>query len=204
MKVNKFWLITITYCLLPIAFALSLSLFIRRLPDIGQPESNQFQWIYSGHPVSQTITPQHNGLNVITTYLKNVSIRNQEPFTFELRDRTGIIRTINLTGYNIGDGDNVRFQFPPIMNSANLTLTLTLTSNSQKVSAIGVGYSESAQSIAYQTFYFPTSRILILKSVINNFVYGLANLCFIILFFGLGFLSCLFAKNTFNRSNSIL
>lgn len=189
MKINKFWILTIFYCLIPIAFALSLSFFVRRLPDVGQPLSNQFLWIYSGHPVSQTITPGHDGLNVINIYLKNVSLRNQDPFTFTLSDSSGIIRTISLTGYNIGDGDNVRFQFPPIMNSANLPLTLKLTSDSPQNTAIGVGFSDSAKSIAFQSSYFPTSRFTVLKSVFLSFFQHLFNLRFLITFFGFFYLA---------------
>jgi hypothetical protein len=179
MLKNKFWLLTIAYCLVPIAFALSLGLLVRRLPDVNQPQSNQFLWIYSGHPVSQTFVPRHDGLNVINIYLKNVSLRNQDPFTFTLSDSSEVLRQINLTGYNIGDGDNVRFQFPPIMNSANLPLTLKLTSDSPQNIAIGAGFSESAKSIAFQSFYFPTSRLSVLKAVAVNFIKNIFQIRFI-------------------------
>jgi hypothetical protein len=181
MKTNKYWIITIAYCLLPIAFGLSLSLFIRRLPDVSQPLSGQWQWIYSGHPVSQTITPRHDGLNVITVYLKNVSLRNQDPFYFTLADASGVIRKIDINGYNIGDGDNVRFQFLPIFDSKNLTLIFTLTSSSPQSAAIGAGFSDSAGSLAYQTYYFPTSRMVVLETAAGDFTNRLLRPRFILL-----------------------
>lgn len=185
MKKYKYWLLTIAYCLLPIAFALSLSLFVRRLPDIGQSRENTQVWVYSGHPVSQSFTPHNDGLNVVTVYLKNVTLRNQDPFKFELSDSSGIIREINLSGYNIGDGDNVRFQFDPIPDSANRPFTFTFTSDSPSEIAIGVGFSEPAGSVAYQTYYFPSSRLQVLKHTATAFLKNLANIRFIITFVSL-------------------
>lgn len=176
MKKYRFWLLTTIYCLIPIVFALSLSLFVRRLPDVGQAHENTQVWIYSGHPVSHTFIPRNNGLNVITVYLKNVSLRNQDPLIFRLSDNSVVIREINLSGYNVGDGDNVRFQFDPVMNSKGLPLTLTLTSDSPQSVAIGVGFSEPAQSIAYQTYYYPTSRLQVIKSATLTFIRNLFNM----------------------------
>jgi len=195
MKINKYWLITITYCLIAVAFALCLSLLVRRLPDTGQPQVEKEIWVYSGHPVSQTITPVHDGFNVITIYLRNIGLRNQDPFLFQISDSTGVIRSISLTGYNIGDGDNVRFQFPPIMNSKNLRYTLTFSSESPHSTAIGIGYSDKAQSIAYQTFYYPTSRVSVIKSTTLTFLANLFHLKLIILFpvlFYLALIPCSF------------
>ena len=174
-KVNIFWLLFSVFSFLPVIFALSMSLFVRRLPDVGQPHENTQVWVYKDHPISQTFTPKNNGLNVITIYLKNVSLRNQEPFKFVLSDKSVPIREINLSGYNIGDGDNVRFQFDPIMNSKDLPLTLTLSSDSSQSKAIGVGFSEPSQSIAYLTYYYPTSRLQVLKTVTISFIRKLFN-----------------------------
>jgi hypothetical protein len=185
-KINVYWLLITGYCLLAVAFGLSLSLFVHRLPDVGQPLVEKELWVYSSHPVSQEIIPQNNGLHVITVYLRNVALRNQDPFLFELSDSSGVIRSIRLTGYNIGDGDNVRFQFNPIMNSKDNPLTLTLTSNSSQKIAIGVGYSDAARSIAYQSFYYPTNRLSILKSTAVNFLHSLFQLRFMIIFVILG------------------
>jgi len=198
MKINKIWLIAFAYCLLPISFALSLTLFVRRQPDIGQPQENTQTWIYSGHQVTQSFTPRNNGLNIITIYLKNVSLRNRDPFLFQLSDANGILRTIRINGYNIGDGDNVRFQFDPVADSGNKQFTLTLSSESPKELAVGVGFSEVAESIAFQTYYFPTSRI---NGVISNtieFTRSLFQPVLIIFFFTTGLFAFLFAKKLFN------
>ncbi len=48
---------TIAYCLVPIVFALGLSLLVRRLPDTGQSQVEKEIWVYSGHPVSQDYYP---------------------------------------------------------------------------------------------------------------------------------------------------
>ncbi len=188
-KISTYWLLVAAYCFLSLGFALSLSLVIRRLPDIGQPRENTQVWVYSGHPVSQMIAPQSNGLNVVTVYLKNVSLRNQDSFLFELSDLSGVIRSIQITGYNIGDGDNVRFQFDPVLDSAGKIYTLTLTSNSPRDIAIGAGYSDPAKSIAYQTYYYPTDRKLVLIKTSQNFIRSLLNVRFWVTLSVIGLLS---------------
>lgn len=172
-KIKLYWILVTVYCLLPVIFALSLSLFVRRLPDVGQPRENTQTWVYQDHPVSQTFTPQNNGLNLLTVYLKNVSLRNQDPLTFSLSDSSGIIREIKLSGYNIGDGDNVPFQFEPISDSSNKSFKFTFTSSSPKEIAIGVGYSEQDKSVAYQSYFFPTNRYQLLKTATIGFILSL-------------------------------
>jgi hypothetical protein len=185
MSKNKYWFIAFTYCLLPIAFALSLSLFIRRLPDVGQSRENTQIWVYKDHPISQTFTTQNNGLNVITVYLKNVSLRNQDPLVFRLLDKSNVIREITLSGYNVGDGDNVRFQFDPVLDSANHTYTFSFTSDSPQKSSIGVGYSSDFQSIAFQSYYHPTRSLVVAQTVTISFIRNLLSLKLIITFISL-------------------
>jgi hypothetical protein len=47
MKINKYWLLIIAYCLVPIILALGLSLLVRRLPDSGQSQVEKEIWVYS-------------------------------------------------------------------------------------------------------------------------------------------------------------
>lgn len=200
MKINKIWLLTITYCLIPVIFALSLTFFVRRQPDIGQPQENTQVWIYSGHPVTQGFTPRNNGVNVITIYLKNVSLRNRDPFIFQLSDTNGVLRTIRINGYNIGDGDNVRFQFDPVADSGNKQFTLSLSSESPKELAVGVGFSEEAQSIAFQTYYFPTSRLNSVITITMQFIRSLFQPMLIIFVVFSGLFAGLFANKLFSMS----
>ncbi len=181
MLQNKYWLIALVYCLLPVLFAVSLSLFIRRLPDTGQPRSDEFIWISKNHPVDQDIYPGHDGLNVVTIYLKNVGLRNQKPLFFYLLQNGKIIRRISLNGYNVGDGDSVRFQFSPITDSAGQTFQIRLESpGTDTREAIGVGVSSG--NISYQTYYFPTLRIQVLQAEVNGLVKSVLDFKFLAAF----------------------
>lgn len=179
-KVSFYWLLISVYSFLAIGFGLGLSLAVRRLPDASQSQVQKEIWVYKDHPVTQTITPGHDGLNVLTVYLRNVALRNQEPFLFELSDSAGVIRSIQLTGYNIGDGDNVRFQFAPIPDSAGKTYTIKFSSDSPLSSAIGAGFSDLAHSIAYTSYYFPTNRLTVLKLTSKLFIGSLINPRFLV------------------------
>jgi hypothetical protein len=186
---NNYPLISFIILCLVVSFGIVLNLGVRRLPDVSQSSVKKEVWIYKDHQVSQTFTPQNDGLNVIHIYLRNVSLRNQNPLTFTVSDLDGtIIRRINLTGYNIGDGDNVRFQFAPIPDSAGKTYTLTLSAAGTSYSkAIGVGFApgdnypggesrvsgEASGDIAFSAFYFPTNRLEVLKSSLAFFIRSL-------------------------------
>lgn len=116
----------------------------RRLYDSGQPHSVYFLGLNRVSSASQSFTPLHNGLNVVRVYLKNVSIRNHDPLSFTLTDSTGqVVSHIDLNGSNVGDGDSVRFQFPPLPDSAGRTFTFTLTAPTTETSTeIGVGFTD--------------------------------------------------------------
>jgi hypothetical protein len=186
MKLNKYWLLACGYLLLSLGFAFILGFQIRRLPDVGQPRENTQLWAYSGHPVSQIFTTKHDGLNIVTVYLKNVSLRNQDPFEFILSAGSQPLQTIRISGYNIGDGADVPFQFEPIPNSAGKTFTFTLVSGSGPDLAIGAGYSSIDQSLAYQTYYYPTNHAAVVSAVLSGFIGSLMHLRFLLLLGGLG------------------
>jgi hypothetical protein len=180
MRLNKYWLIAGGYILAAFVFALGLCFGIRRLPDVSQPRLEKEVWVYSGHSVSQTIVPGHDGFNVIDIYLRNVALRNQSPFTFVLSDASGQpLRTIRLTGYNVVDGQNIRFQFDPIPDSRSRQLTFTLSSDSPENLAIGAGYSSADKSLTFRSYYYPSRRWEVISSVLSGWTETLFRLRFI-------------------------
>jgi len=188
-KIKYLWLITFAYLFAALVFAFSLGFGIKRLPDIGQPKTDYEVWIYKNHDITQTITPQHNGLNILTVYMRNVMLRNRQPVIFSLRDSAGrIVREIDLNGYNVVDGDSVRFQFPQIPDSAGKTYQLVFSSpTSGFTDAIGVGIS--GKTISFQAYYYPSGRFTVVAGEILSFFKSLFNPGFVILFVILGFLA---------------
>lgn len=187
---NRYFLLTLFYTLCLFGLAFILGLGVRKLPDFSQPEVKKEVWIFSGHDVSQSFTPVHNNLNTIYIYLRNISLRNQEPLVFTVKDAAGsVLRTINLTGYNIGDGTNVRFQFAPIADSGGKKYTLNLSSpTSVWANAVGVGFisvdnysggeaivaNEAPGDIAFSGYYFPVNHSQVIISTLTGFIAKLA------------------------------
>ncbi len=202
---------------LVISFGLSLSLLINRVPDSQQGIVQKELWIFRGNPVSQTIVPENNGLNVITMYLRNVILRNRDSLIFSLSNANGQeIRRINLNGYNVGDGDNVRFQFEPLSDSAGRQFTITLSAPDtlSDQTAVGVGYNYSTDAypqgqalapgissgdLAFQLFYSPTSKLQLVKTAGSHFLSHLIQPSFIAMLVGSGLLSYFFIKLLFKH-----
>lgn len=155
------------YIFLCVLILVAATLFgVRRIADAGQLEHDQEVPVYADHPVSQPVAFSHNGANVVVIFLKNIALRNRQPFIFTLSLDGRVVREININGTNIGDGDNVRFQFDPISGSLNQTYLITLSSPmSQYSDAVGVGYSSPHKSIAYQLYFSPQSKTESLTSL---------------------------------------
>lgn len=149
--------------------------FVRRIQEFNQAVVDRFVPITKTHPVTQTITPQHNGLNVIVIFLKNGGIRNTEEFIFTvLNTKNEPIRKILLSGSNIGDGETVRFQFDPIANSANQIFKVKLEAPKTDFShpyieagfsntdTYKLGQSEDINTpgdLSFQIYYHPNSKL---------------------------------------------
>jgi hypothetical protein len=194
MSKIEYWILTCLLVLSVILFGIVLSVGVRRLPDVGQPTSSEEVWIYKDHPIFQQITLGSDNFNVITVYMRNVGLRNKEAITFALLDiNQKTVRQINLNGYNIGDGDNVRFQFDPIPDSAGKTYTLKFSSPTSVYSnAVGIGYSQ--KSISYQTYYLPMNKIAAVYKSSNTFIQSFINPKFLIVFVSMGLASVIFSK----------
>jgi hypothetical protein len=179
-------LITVVYITLILAFAVCLGFGVRRLPDVGQARSETEVWIYKNHDITQKITPVHNGLNVLTIYMRNIGLRNRQPLNFSLLDQKGdVIREIALNGYNVGDGDSVRFQFAPIVDSGGKSYQIVLSSpTSVYKDAIGVGFY--AGSISYEAYYFPEGKLAVVRDVVSTLFARLFSIRFIVMFVILG------------------
>jgi hypothetical protein len=196
-KINP-WLVVIFYVIPVLCFAFGLGFGVRRLPDVGQPRSDSIVWIYKNHEVTQNITVLNNGFNVLTVYMRNISLRNQKPLTFTLKDSGGVtVREIHLTGYNIGDGDSVRFQFAPLTDSGGKTYQVVLSSPASVFGdAIGVGYSDL--NISYQSYYYPIGRFTVVSGTVLAFLHSVLKPEFLIILAGVGIVTLGFGIRLFS------
>lgn len=166
MKQSKFWLGAILFpCTILGTVTLLSILGIKRVPDVVQTLHTFEDMIYQDHSVTQSISPQHAGLNVINVFLKNIALRNRDPLKFILKDQTGtIIREINFNGANVGDGEMIRLQFLPVPDSAEKSYTFTISAPVTPPSQF-IGIGSSNQGVSYESYYQPVSQINFLKSV---------------------------------------
>lgn len=195
------WFIAGLYFLgLLLILAASTFFGLRRVPDSAQMQSDKLQPVYNDQPVSQTITPVNNGLNTVVIYLKNARLLNTDPLLFSLSDSGGrILRDIHISGRNIGDGETVRFQFPPLPDSAGRTYTLLLQAPDTAFDEplIEVGFSSSdvypgGQSglpgetgdMSFQLFYRPGNYAALASELTRGLAGRIFRLRFLLLFAG--------------------
>ena len=178
--------LTFGYLFLLLASVVLSSVFLlRRMPDSTQDEVKELVPITSTQPISQTIIPNYNGLDTVYVFLKNPGVLNIDPFNFSLTGESGEkLVDIKINGRNIGDGETVKFQFPPLVSSAHQKLTLTLSAPETLVAdtAVKVGISSAdnypsgqiggrfgPRDISFQLFYRPQNRPALYRQLISSF-----------------------------------
>lgn len=182
---------------------LGISSFVlmRRVPEVNQGVVNRLVPLYKTAPVTQTITPVHDGLNVVVIFLKNRSILNNDKLVFTLSQNNQTVRTIELSGSNVGDGETVRFQFEPIIDSGSKTYEIKLVApdTQEPKTPIEIGFSNldeykfgSASQVgdmSFQLFYKPVNKPVLIAELQAVFLSRLNPLFVISL--GLSFIGCL-------------
>lgn len=153
-----------------LALAVVIALFgVRRVLDSQQNSHDQVVPITSARPYQEYVHPTHDGINVLNIYLKNTRLENTDNFIFTLSENGIVARQIIISGRNIGDGENIRFQFAPLADSAGKTYLLSLGSDTESpAQAISVGYSSSRRAISYEMYYQPQNKVAVLKEILSQ------------------------------------
>lgn len=183
---KSYLVISVLYISTVLVLVLLISVIgIRRVSDISQFSGDRLVPIYSNTPATQSFISNHNGLNTILISLKNRSVTNNKKFEFTLIENNNDIRKISLNGSNIGDGDNVRFQFHPITDSKGKTFIIKLTApdTNQGEVPIEVSFSNTDTYIhgssldpnqegdfAFQTYYKPQSIYLSIQQMVSRWI----------------------------------
>lgn len=85
--------------------------------------------IYGKEELSQKFISKEKNLTAIGTTVKNPNLKNKKEVILDLYDSSrNLIRKSVLNGFNIGDGDFVKFVFEPISDSLNKEYSFTLSS----------------------------------------------------------------------------
>jgi hypothetical protein len=106
-----------------------LALFIKIIPANDQPGYSGTRGVYGVFTVSQEFTSPDNNLTAIATTLGNPNLKNKDKIEFVLRSAEGnVVRTVTLSGLNVGDGAFVKFLFDPIVDSKDKKYIFTISS----------------------------------------------------------------------------
>lgn len=156
----KLSLITLALLLFIIFFWTTASLLLNNRLDASTP-LEKFEPLLT--PKSTTIYPKNPGLNIIYLSFKNPSLASHDQYTFTVTDPSGaIVVTTPFSGANVGDPDDLRFQFPPISSVRPLTITIT-PNQLNSPSSIQVGV-DTLERFAYRSYFR-------LPTLLDHFVY---------------------------------
>lgn len=105
-----------------------LSLAVSEVPNDIQPSLEGTQMIDKDITVSQFFVSTMDNLSGIGTSIKNPNFRNHKALIFNLySEGNNKIRTVNLNGANILDGDFMKIKFTPVNNSKGKKFSFSLS-----------------------------------------------------------------------------
>lgn len=159
---------------------------IRMFPANDQPgyDSNRRASIYKERDLTQHFISKKENLTAIATSIRNPNLMNRKEISFVLYDENNnMIRTSSLNGFNIGDGDFMKFVFEPIVDSKDKKYSFTISSPSsfetETVELFLIDPTDEVLEYTYDnetrkggipmvTFHKPESKLQNIKLVYSN------------------------------------
>lgn len=140
--------------------------------------------IYGVRQFTQHFLSTKENLTAIGTTIKNPNLKNKKDIIFSLYDNSdSLIRTVKLSGFNIGDGDFVKIVFDPVLDSRQKNYSFTLSSpdagDEEIIELFLIGSTNQILTYSYDdeiqsgglpmvTFHKPNSRLETIKLVYAN------------------------------------
>jgi hypothetical protein len=184
---NKLVVFTTTFILFVLLIVPAiLASLIKMIPANDQPGygSGGSVSVYGERTFTQYFVSKNKNLTAIGTTIKNPNLKNKKDIVFNLYDQdNNLIRTVNLNGFNIGDGDFIKIVFEPIIDSQNKKYYFNLASpDAKQDEIIEVFLTEPTDEIVEYiyddekhlggapivTFHKPESRLKTVKLVYLN------------------------------------
>ncbi len=124
------WFTTASVLFVIFIFPAIMALTIKMIPAKDQPGYGPKRIsVYGIKELSQKFVSLEKNLTAIGTTVKNPNLKNKKEVILDLYDVSGnLVRTSILNGFNIGDGDFVKFVFDVIPDSVNKEYRLRLSS----------------------------------------------------------------------------
>lgn len=111
-----------------------LAFFIEKVPLNIQPGLEKTVSINKEQTVKQSFYVDQNNLSGVGLSIKNPNLMNKKDLYLEILEDEAVIRKVTVSGYSIGDGNFINFEFDPITNSANKEYSFLLSSPQTEVS----------------------------------------------------------------------
>lgn len=154
-------------------FLLGIILDSRKSLNFKIASGTSIQPIIKSSPKIEEIKSNKSNLYLLVIRLKNNSVENIDRFKLELiGSRDSIIRSVEISGRNIGDDEWVRFQFDPIGDSLNKSYKVILSSDTTDKDKAVNAYIDESGLLAiegYSKVPFIISLETVLASFINKF-----------------------------------
>jgi len=188
------WFTTLTVLFLVFIMPGLMALTIDMIPASDQPgySGSTRVSIYGERQFSQKFISRDKNLTAMGTSIKNPNLKNKQEINFNLYDKDKVlIRTAVLNGFNIGDGDFVKFVFQPVPDSGGKEYSFTLSSPAAgpgeiievfiiepTPDIIDYFYEEETHpgGIPMVTFHKPNSKLELVKTVYFNWLSRLLSL----------------------------
>lgn len=175
-------------CLSLVVFSIVSSVFlVKRVNEISQFTVDRFVPIIPSKPIVQTFSVKNKGLSEVVVFMRNPQVKNTDPLTLEIQDDdSNTLREVAINGRNIGDGVDVPFKFTPVLSDLNeFKILIKVPKLVDQPSRIEVGFSNNNTLIqgsstepgdlSFQTFYTPSSKLEMAKSIISSFMSNMAS-----------------------------
>lgn len=109
--------------------------------------------VHKEYEAFSTLTSTRDNLSVIFVRLRNFVHRSKEPFVFSILDEEArVLRKVEISGANIGDGEWTRFQFTPLTGIKDRKLTLKLHSDSPYPSQSVIAFTDPSGEFLFKSF----------------------------------------------------
>lgn len=185
---NMIWFTTISILFVLFVVPGLLASTIKMIPAYDQPGYGPGRLaIYGERELLQKFVSKEKNLTAIGTTVKNPNLKNKKEVILNLYDANGnLLRNSALNGFNIGDGDFVKFVFEVVPDSLNKEYSFVLSSPNAGADEIvevflmdnpakGINEYTFAQEtkpggIPMVTFHKPDGKLDVIKRVYSNWL----------------------------------
>ncbi len=134
--------------------------------DNHQPLTSSVEKIPEGNSISQSFTSSRDNLNIVSICIRNPE-RGLIPLQFSLSENDREVRHIDFSSGNIDNEDCTKFQFSPILDSANHLYVARISSfppDKDKLTPTVLTIEKYGDTLHYKTFYYQSLKEAVAES----------------------------------------